>query len=36
VKSLGISVECPHCGVTRCGADLAHEYHTLLCRTPRG
>jgi hypothetical protein len=28
VKSLGISVECPHCGATRCGAELAQEYHT--------
>jgi len=25
VKSLGISVECPHCGATRCGPDLAAE-----------
>jgi hypothetical protein len=25
-KSLGISVECPHCGTTRCGAELAQEY----------
>jgi hypothetical protein len=27
VRSLGISVECPHCGVTRCGAEMAQEYH---------
>ena len=25
VKSLGISVECPHCGATRCGPELAAE-----------
>lgn len=25
VKSLGISVECPHCGATRCGPDLAAD-----------
>jgi hypothetical protein len=25
-KTLGISVECPHCGATRWGADLAQEY----------
>ncbi|HUL05836.1 MAG TPA: hypothetical protein VLV76_05850 [Candidatus Acidoferrum sp.] len=25
VKSLGISVECPHCGTTRCGPELAAE-----------
>jgi len=25
VKSLGISVECPHCGATRCGPELATE-----------
>jgi hypothetical protein len=25
-KTLGISVECPHCGATRGGADLAQEY----------
>jgi hypothetical protein len=25
VKSLGISVECPHCGTTRCGPELAME-----------
>ena len=25
VRSLGISVECPHCGTTRCGPDLAAE-----------
>jgi hypothetical protein len=27
-KALGISVECPHCGATRCGADLAQEYYS--------
>jgi hypothetical protein len=27
VRSLGISVECPHCGATRCGVDMAQEYH---------
>jgi hypothetical protein len=27
VRSLGISVECPHCGATRCGAEMAQEYH---------
>jgi hypothetical protein len=25
VKSLGISVECPHCGATRCGPELAAD-----------
>jgi hypothetical protein len=25
-RNLGVSVECPHCGATRCSADLAHEY----------
>ena len=25
-KTLGISVECPHCGATRCSAELAQEY----------
>lgn len=25
-RTLGISVECPHCGATRCSADLAQEY----------
>jgi hypothetical protein len=25
VKALGISVECPHCGATRCGPELAAE-----------
>jgi hypothetical protein len=25
VKTLGISVECPHCGATRCGPELAAE-----------
>jgi hypothetical protein len=25
-KTLGISVECPHCGATRCGAELAQDY----------
>jgi hypothetical protein len=25
-KNLGISVECPHCGATRCSAELAQEY----------
>jgi hypothetical protein len=25
-KKLGISVECPHCGATRCSTDLAQEY----------
>jgi hypothetical protein len=25
-RTLGISVECPHCGTTRCSADLAQEY----------
>lgn len=25
VKSLGISVECPHCGATRCGPELAAQ-----------
>jgi hypothetical protein len=32
VRSLGISVECPHCGATRCGVDMAQEYHA----DPRG
>jgi hypothetical protein len=32
VRSLGISVECPHCGATRCGPEMAQEYHT----GPRG
>lgn len=27
VRLLGISVECPHCGVTRCGTELAEEYY---------
>jgi hypothetical protein len=27
VRSLGISVECPHCGMTRCGVEMAQEYH---------
>jgi hypothetical protein len=27
VRALGISVECPHCGATRCGAEMAQEYH---------
>jgi hypothetical protein len=27
VKALRISVECPHCGATRCGSDLAQEYY---------
>jgi hypothetical protein len=26
VRALGISVECPHCGATRHGAELAQEY----------
>jgi hypothetical protein len=40
VKSLGISVECPHCGATRCGPDLAAECYRAaangrhLVRTP--
>jgi hypothetical protein len=25
-KTLGISVECPHCGATRHGVELAQEY----------
>jgi hypothetical protein len=25
VRSLGISVECPHCGATRCGPELAAD-----------
>jgi hypothetical protein len=25
-KNLGLSVECPHCGATRCSVDLAQEY----------
>jgi hypothetical protein len=25
VKTLGISVKCPHCGATRCGPELAAE-----------
>jgi hypothetical protein len=25
-KTLGISVECPHCGTTRHGVELAQEY----------
>jgi hypothetical protein len=25
-KNLGISVECPHCGATRCSTELAQEY----------
>jgi hypothetical protein len=25
-KNLGVSVECPHCGATRCSAELAQEY----------
>ena len=29
VKSLGISVECPHCGATRCGPDLAAESYLM-------
>jgi hypothetical protein len=29
VKSLGISVECPHCGATRCGPDLAAESYLV-------
>jgi hypothetical protein len=29
VKSLGISVECPHCGTTRCGPDLAAESYLV-------
>ena len=29
MKSLGISVECPHCGATRCGPDLAAESYLI-------
>jgi hypothetical protein len=25
-RTLGISVECPHCGTTRCSTELAQEY----------
>jgi hypothetical protein len=25
-RSLGVSVECPHCGATRCSVELAQEY----------
>jgi hypothetical protein len=25
-RSLSVSVECPHCGATRCSAGLAQEY----------
>src|SRR5262245_21954888 len=32
VRSLGISVECPYCGATRCGPEMAQEYHA----GPRG
>jgi hypothetical protein len=28
-KTLGISVECPHCGATRHGVELAQEYFSV-------
>src|SRR5262245_41894749 len=32
-KTLGISVECPHCGATRCGSDLAQELYLGSAKT---
>jgi hypothetical protein len=38
-KTLGISVECPHCGATRHGVELAQEYflgNVIATRSPIG
>jgi hypothetical protein len=38
-KTLGISVECPHCGATRHGVELAQEYflgRDIATRSPIG
>jgi hypothetical protein len=35
VKSLGISVECPQCGTTRAGVDLAVEAYPEAEEMPR-
>jgi hypothetical protein len=34
-KALGISVECPYCGATRCSAELAQEYYVGKSLTAR-